>query len=150
MAKREEVVRQLTNAFWMEFETVVNYVSISIDLDGVRAEEIKKALAADVTVEISHAQFLAKRIKELGGRVPGSMEFKPSQKYLQPPETTTDVVSVIEGVIKAEECAVAQYNKIIKMCDGIDYVTQDLCIRLLADEEGHRTEFMGYLKEYKR
>ena len=93
---------------------------------------------------------LAKRIKEIGGRVPGSMEFKAGQKYLQPPKDTTDVASVIEGVIVAEECAITQYNKIIKLCDGTDYVTQDLCIRLLADEEGHRMEFMGYLKEYKK
>ena len=35
------------------------------------------------------------------------------------------------------------------MCDGIDYVTQDLCVRLLADEETHPTEFNGFLKEYE-
>ena len=29
----------------MELETVTNYLAISIDLDGVRAEEIKKALS---------------------------------------------------------------------------------------------------------
>ena len=150
MSNKQEVVRELIRAFWMEFETVINYMSISINLDGVRAEEIKKALAADISAEITHAQLLAKRIKEIGGRVPGSLEFKPAQKFLQPPKSSTDVVSVIEGVIEAEECAVTQYNKIIKLCDGVDYVTQDLCVRLLADEEAHRTEFMGYLKEYKK
>lgn len=150
MSNEQEVVRQLIKAYWMEFETVINYLSISVNLDGVRAEEIKKALALDVTVEITHTQLLAKRIKELGGFAPGSMEFKPAQKYLQSPKDTTDVVSVIEGVIEAEECAVGQYNKIIKMCEGIDYVTQDLCIRLLGEEESHRIEFKGYLKEYKK
>jgi len=32
--------------------------------------------------------------------------------------------------------------------DGEDYVTQDLCIRLLADEEEHLVQFKGFLKEY--
>lgn len=150
MSNKQEIVRQLIKAYWMEFETVINYLSISVNLDGVRAEEIKKTLAVDVTAEITHAQLLAKRIKELGGVAPGSLAFKAEQKYLQPPKDTTDVVTVIEGVIEAEECAIGQYNKLIKLCDGVDYVTQDLCIRLLAAEESHRIEFKGYLKEYKK
>jgi len=106
-------------------------------------------LALDVTEEIGHAQSLAKRIKEIGGLVPGSMNLKPVQSFLQTKEDTTDVVSVIEGVIAAENGAIEQYNKIIKLCDGVDYVTKDLCIRLLGMEESHRIEFVGFLKEYK-
>jgi len=58
-------------------------------------------------------------------------------------------VAVIQGVIDAEEAAIKQYNKIIKLCDGIDYVTQDMAIGILAGEEDHRREFLGFLKEYK-
>jgi bacterioferritin len=154
MEKRKEIIDNLIKSYWMEIETVINYISNSINLDGVRAEEIKKSLAMDVTEEIGHAQTLAKRIKELGGLVPGSRDMKPVQSFLQTKEDTTkedttDVVSVIEGVIAAENGAIEQYNKIIKLCDGVDYVTQDLCIRLLGMEESHRIEFMGFLKEYK-
>jgi bacterioferritin len=42
----------------------------------------------------------------VNGRVPGSFEFKASQKSLQPPSDTTDVVSVIRGVIEAEQGAI--------------------------------------------
>ncbi|MFB3057261.1 MAG: ferritin-like domain-containing protein [Ignavibacteriaceae bacterium] len=149
MEKRKEIIDNLIKSYWMEIETVINYISNSINLDGVRAEEIKKSLALDVTEEIGHAQSLAKRIKELGGLVPGSADLKPVQSFLQTKEDTTDVVSVIEGVITAENGAIEQYNKIIKLCDGLDYVTQDLCIRLLGMEESHRIEFVGFLKEYK-
>ena len=150
MEKRKEIVENLIKSYWMEIETVINYISNSINLDGVRAEEIKKSLAVDITEELGHAQTLAKRIKEVGGIVPGSMDFKPEQSFLQSKEDTTDVVSVIEGVIKAEEGAIEQYNKIIRLCDGVDYVTQDLVIGLLAMEESHRIEFVGFLKEYKK
>ncbi len=150
MASKKEIVKNLTISYWMEIETVMNYISNSINLDGVRAEEIKKSLQVDIAEEIAHAQTLAKRIKELDGVVPGSMEFKAAQKFMQPPKDSTNVVSVIEGVIEAETGAIAQYNKIIKLCDGVDYVTQDLVIGLLAQEESHKIEFRGFLKEYKK
>ncbi|MBL8848350.1 MAG: hypothetical protein JNG89_01645 [Planctomycetaceae bacterium] len=148
--KRQQIVKELIVSYWMEIETVMNYLANSIDLDGVRAEEIKKSLAADVTAELGHAQVLARRIKTLSGRVPGSKGFKADQASLQPPKDSTDVVAVIKGVIAAEEGAIAQYNKIIKLCDGEDYVTQDLAITNLADEEEHRREFIGFLREYEK
>jgi len=150
MAANKEIISNLIKSYWMEIETVINYISNSVNLDGVRAEEIKKSLSVDILEEIAHAQSLAKRIKELGGSVPGSMQLRAEQKYLQTLKDTTDVVSVIEGVIQAEDGAVRQYNKLIKLCEGKDYVTQDLCIRLLGMEESHRIEFKGFLKEYKK
>ena len=150
MSNRKEIVKELTKSYWMEIETVINYISNSINLDGVRAEEIKKSLIIDIAEELTHAQTLAKRIKELDGVISGSMEFKPGQKSLQTLEDTTDVATVIEGVIEAEEGAIKQYNKIVKLCDGVDYVTQDLVIGLLAMEESHKREFRGFLKEYKK
>ena len=82
--------------------------------------------------------------------MPGSLKLPREQSYLQPPSDTTDIVSVIKGVIQAEEAAIAQYNKIIKLCEGEDYATQDLAIELLGDEEQHRREFLGFLKEYEK
>lgn len=146
----ERIIDELLVAYWMEMETLQNYLAISMGLDGVRAEEIKKALATDIDVELGHAKQLADRVRVLGGSVPGSSKFKAQQSYLQPPSDSTDVVSVIKGVIKAEDSAIAQYDKIIKLCDGVDYPTQDLCITLLADEQGHRREFLGFLKEYEK
>ena len=95
----EQIIAELIRSYWMEMETVQNYLANSQNLDGVRAEEIKKSLAADVTDELGHAQQIAGRIRVLGGTVPGSMQFKAAQKTLQPPAESTDVVAVIKGVI---------------------------------------------------
>jgi bacterioferritin len=146
-ASRTEVIELLNTAYCMELETVMNYLANSINLDGVRAEEIKKSLAADITEEVGHAQQLGQRIKQLGGLIPGSASVKLGNQ-IQPGDNTTDVVGVIKAVIDAETNACAQYKKIIKATDGDDYVTQDLCIRLLGDEEEHLVLFKGYLKEY--
>lgn len=150
MQEQGSVVEELITSYTMELETVTNYLANSIMLDGVRAEEIKKALAADVDAELQHARELGDRIKQLGGAVPGSMTLNRTQQGLQPPADTTDVITVIEGVIAAEDAAIEQYYRIIRRCEGEDYVTQDLAIRLAADEETHRTLFRGFLKEYRK
>jgi bacterioferritin len=146
----KKIVDELTKAYWAEIETIMNYIAHSVNLDGVRAEAIKKSLAADISEELVHAQGLAKRIKELGGKAPGSFDFKAAQESLQPKKDTTDVTSVIKGVIDAEQAAIKQYNKMIRLCDGHDYVTQDLCVRILSEEEAHKINFDGYLKEYQK
>jgi bacterioferritin len=146
----QSIIKELIHAYWMELETIQNYLANSHNLEGVRAAEIKKSLAADVTGELGHAQLLAARIHVLGGSVPGSSQFKATQSFLQPPADSTDVVTVIKGVIEAENGAIEQYQKIIKLSEGFDYATQDMAIEILGDEQGHRREFVGFLAEYEK
>jgi bacterioferritin len=147
--KREEIVAMLTRAYWMEIETVMSYIANSTNPDGVRAQEIIQSLQQDIQEELGHAQQFANRIKELYGLVPGSMEFKAEQSFLQPPENQSDIVHVIKGVIEAESGAIEFYTRIINETDGVDPVTQDMMIAILADEQGHRRLFEGFLKEYE-
>jgi bacterioferritin len=148
-SEREEIVALLTRAYWMELETVMSYISNSINPDGVRAQEIIESLQQDVQEELGHAQDFGRRIKELYGVVPGSLDFKAEQTYLQPPEQQTDIVHIIKGVIEAESGAIEHYNRIIEVTDGVDPVTQDMVIAILRDEEGHRRLFEGFLREYQ-
>jgi len=147
--QREHIIELLTKGYWMEMETVMNYVANSINPDGVRAQEIIESLEADVQEELGHAQQFAHRIKELYGVVPGSSNFAAEQTYLQPPDHQTDIVHVIKGVIEAETGAIEHYNRIIEETDEVDPVTQDMLITILRDEEGHRRLFEGYLREYE-
>jgi bacterioferritin len=150
MDQKQEIIKGLQKAYWMEMETVMNYMANAYWLDGLKSEEIKKLLKVDIAEEITHAETLAKRIRELDGRVQGSMEFVAAQETNQPPADSTNVTSVIKGVIDAENGAIAHYNNLIKLCDGFDYVTQDLLITLLADEENHLREFIGFLREFEK
>jgi bacterioferritin len=149
-ATKEQVIAALQKAFNMEIETVINYLANSLNMEGVRADFVKQALAADIQGELTHAQQLGNRIKQLGGTIPGSLALKMTQTSLQPQSDTTDVVDVIRGTLQAENDAIDHYKALIKLTDGEDYVTQDLAITILADEEGHRQQFEGYLKEYMK
>ena len=148
-SEREELIGLLTKAYWMEIETVMSYIANSINPDGVRAQEIIESLKEDIKEELGHASQFGKRIKELYGVVPGSLDFSAEQSYLQPPEEQTDIVHVIKGVIQAESGAIEHYNRIIEFTEGKDPVTQDMVIAILRDEEGHRRLFEGFLREYK-
>src|SRR5437588_1678474 len=147
---KEQVIAGLRQAYNSEVETVINYLANSLQLEGVRAEFIKQALATDIQEELGHAQQLGNRIKQLGGSIPGSLHLKMTQRSLEPPDDPTDVVGVIKGVLQAEEDAIGQYRALIKLTDGEDYVTQDLAITILGAEEAHRQQFEGYLKEYTK
>ena len=145
--QREELIGMLKKAYFMELETVMSYIANSTNPDGVRAQEIMEALEQDIQEELGHAQQFGHRIKELYGVVPGSLEFRAEQSYLQPPDEQTDIVHVIKGVIEAETGAIEHYTRIVEATDGVDWVTQDMVIDILHDEEGHRRLFEGYLRE---
>jgi len=149
MEARKHMVELLCKAYWMEIETVVSYLAASVNLDGVRAQEIKESLSDDVEEELGHAKLFAQRIKELYGVVPGSEDFVAEQGFLQPPEEQTDIVHVIRGVIEAETGAIEHYTRIVEETEGVDPVTQDMTIGILHDEQGHRRLFEGFLREYE-
>ncbi|MEF8853365.1 MAG: ferritin-like domain-containing protein [Haloarculaceae archaeon] len=147
----DRVIDLLRKAYGDEIETVMNYQTNSIVLDGVRAEEIKESLQVDIQEELTHAQQLGNRLKQLDARPPSSADFVARQDSLQPPEDSTDVLSVIRGVLDAEEDAIATYRDLVDAAEAADDpVTEDLAVTLLADEEAHRTEFRGFEKEYQQ
>ena len=144
---REKIVELLKQAYFAELETVINYVTNSINPDGLRAMEVKESLAVDAQEELGHAQQFAARIKELYGVVPSSVDFSAQQQALAPPADQTDLAHVVKGVIEAETSAIELYNQIIEFTEGVDPVTNDMIIAILRDEEGHRRLFEGFLRE---
>jgi bacterioferritin len=146
----DRVIELLQRAYGDEMETVMNYQTNAIVLDGVRAEEIKESLQQDIQEELTHARQLGDRLKQLGARPPSSAAFTARQDSLQPPEDSTDVLAVIRGVLDAESDAIETYRSLVAAAsEAGDPVTEDLAVTILADEEAHRTEFRGFEKEYR-
>ena len=135
MDKVRDVVNGLKKSYAMELETVQNYLANSIHLEGPAADRVKKVLESAASSELQHARRLARRIKILGDRVPGSLELPRDQNYLQPPIDNRDSVTVIRGALTATDAAIAQYQAMIQITEDRDFVTQDLLIELLAEEQ---------------
>jgi len=132
--KTREIITELKRSYAIELETIQNYLANSIDLQGTEAEVVRKSLEEEITLKLRHARRLAKRIHILGGRLPGSLELPRDQNLLQPPLDNGDVMAVIRGVISANDTSINQYQKIINLTEGLDYVTQDMVIDLLSEK----------------
>ena len=148
--KTNTIIALLKKAYASELETVQNYLANSVWIDGLRAQEVVEALAADVTDELGHAQRLAQRLKQLGICPPGSLALVRNQKALQPAADSTDLRHVVVGVLAAERDAIATYEQLISVCGAKDPVTADLAVQILADEEKHRCLFEGFLKSFDK
>lgn len=146
--EREKYVRELLrSAYKDEMETVMNYQANAIYLDG--HEELKTLFEDEVSEELAHARELGERLKQLSDAPPASKEFTPTQDELQLPEDAADVGAVIDGVLAAESDAIELYRELVAAArEAGDPVTEDLAIRLLSDEEAHRTEFEGLKNQY--
>ena len=144
--KENKITSLLIKAYAAELETVQNYLANSVWLDGLRAHEVAEALAQDVTDELGHAQLLAQRLKQLGACPPGSLELVRNQNSLQPAKDSTDLRHVVEGALEYERVAIVTYQEIYAAGEGVDPVTQDLVVKILADEERHRTLLEGFLR----
>jgi bacterioferritin len=145
--KTKEIIAELKKSYAIELETMQNYLANSIDLEGIGAELVRKSLEEEITLKLKHARRLAKRINVLGGRLPGSLALPRDQIVLQPPSDNADVMAVVRGVIGANEISISQYQKIIRLTEGLDYITQDLVIDLLSDEREHRRLFLSFLTQ---
>ncbi len=143
-AQNGKIAELLQKAYAAELETLNNYLANSVWLDGLRAEEIKEALETDLDTELAHAKKLAQRMKQLNICPHGSMRIQPTQQSLQPPGDSTDLMTVIRGVLDAERAAISTYQDLIHECEQKDYVTQELAINILSEEEEHRTLFEGF------
>ena len=147
----DRVIELLRRGYEDEIETVMNYQTNAIILDGVRAEEVKESLQEDIHEELEHSKKLGHRLKQLDARPPSSMEFTARQESLQPPSDSTNVLAVINGVLDAEEDAISTYRELITAAEEADDpVTEDIAVGILGDEEAHRTEFRGFQKEYQK
>ncbi len=137
--KRQEIVELLTRAYRMEMETVMSYLANATNSStwhprrrDRRGAPRRRAGGARPRAQIRRAdQGAVRHDARLAASSPPS---RPTSSRL---EDTTDVVTVIKGVIEAEAGAIEHYTRIIEVCDGVDWATQDMVIDVLRDEEGH-------------
>jgi bacterioferritin len=145
----DDVIDLLRKAYLDEIETAMNYLANGTYLETVSGEMVAESLKEDVEEELHHAEELGYRLRYYGEVPPASADFEVNQESLQPPAEGSDVLSVIDGVIEAEEDAIETYEALIEAAEEADDpVTEDLATELLADEQAHRAEFLSYRKEF--
>jgi bacterioferritin len=147
--ERGEIADLLTQAYWMEVETVMNYIAASTSHDDARHLEIKSALTAGVEDEVEHAQRVGRRIQELYGVVLGAGNVSIELEHSLPPGRTGDLATIIETIVAAETAAIRHYAKIRRATARIDQATNAIAIEILRDEQRHLRAFESYRRRYR-
>lgn len=143
------IVELLTQAYWMEIETVMNYLAASMGHGGAGALKVNAALVAGVEDEVQHAQRLGRRIHELHSVLPRAGGRTIDHEYLRPLGRQLDVATMIQAVVAAEMSAVRHYSLIKRVTGRVDLATHVMATEILRDEQRHLRLFEGYLREYQ-
>ncbi len=139
MKGNAQVIKRLNMALKGELTAINQYFLHSRMLEDWGVTKMAKHEYKESIEEMQHADLLIKRILLLEGL--------PNLQDLGKLYIGENVVEVLKGDMKLEEEGIANYRAGIKDCeDAGDYVTRDLFLQILKDEEGHEDHIQTQLK----
>ncbi len=144
----ERIIGELNKAYADEWLAFYQYWVTSKVLEGRYAGRVTSELSRLATEELEHADELAERIVQLGGRPLASPKQWTEQStcgYKEPPRDAKDLDKVIRDTIDGERCAISVYRKLMDMTRDSDYVTFQLIQHILEEELEHEDTFENLL-----
>jgi bacterioferritin len=139
MKGNAQVLKRLNLALKGELTAINQYFLHARMLDDWGVTKLGKHEYKESIEEMQHADLLIQRILLLEG-LPNLQEL--GKLYIG-----ENVVEVIKGDLKLEQEGIQNYRDGIKDCEAAnDYVTRDLFIKILTDEEGHEDHLNTQLK----
>jgi len=127
---KKKVIDWLNKGRARELTAVMTYMAQHYELEDADVGKLAKAAKEVGIQEMKHAEDFAERILFLGG----SPTTRPDAKIAR----GMSIPEMLKADIALERQAVAMYNTAAQDCAKAgDYVTQELFIRILAEEEGH-------------
>jgi bacterioferritin len=139
MKGNAQVIKRLNMALKGELTAINQYFLHSRMLEDWGVTKMAKHEYKESIEEMQHADIIIKRILLLEGL--------PNLQDLGKLYIGENVVEVLKGDMKLEEEGIANYRAGIKDCeDAGDYVTRDLFLQILKDEEGHEDHIQTQLK----
>lgn len=125
-----QIIKRLNLALRGELTAINQYFLHSRMLEDWGVTKLAKHEYKESIEEMRHADEIIKRILLLGGL--------PNLQDLGKLYIGQDVREVLEGDLKLELEGIENYRQGIKECEAaMDYVTRDLFLSILKDEEGH-------------
>jgi bacterioferritin len=141
---RDDIVGLLNDALATELVCVLRYRRHHFTANGLDSPKIAEEFMVHANEELGHADRLAERIVQLGGKP----DFNP-KRLLDRSHADYDDASELNAMIRSnlvsERIAVESYRQMIELIGPKDATTRRLLEYILADEEEHADELADWL-----
>lgn len=147
-ADREHVIKLLNEALATELVCVLRYKRHYFMAAGIHAAPAAAEFLEHATVEMSHADLIAKRIVELRGEPdfsPDGLALRSHAEYVE----GDSLKRMIEEDLIAERIAIESYREMIDYLGDQDTTTCRMLEGILASEEEHAEDLSSLLKGMK-
>ncbi|MGI8926079.1 MAG: ferritin-like domain-containing protein [Tepidiformaceae bacterium] len=138
------VVGVLNEVLATEIVCVLRYKSHYYMASGINSESVAAEFLQHATEEQSHADWIAERITQLGGRPdlnPAGLATRSHSEYVE----GDTLRSMIEENLVAERIAIETYSEIIRWLGDDDPTTRRLMEEILKMEEEHADDMATLL-----
>jgi bacterioferritin len=147
-ADLERVVYVLNQALATELVCVLRYKRHFFTAEGLDAQAAADEFAEHAGEEAEHADKIAARITQLGGKPdfsPESLTERSATEY----DSSDELKKMIEEDLVAERIAVSHYSEIIAWLGDGDPTTRRMLEGILAQEEEHAEDMLDLLTGLK-
>lgn len=143
---RHEIVALLNGALATELVCALRYRRHHFTADGLAAPKIAEEFLVHANQELAHADRLARRIVQLGGKpdfAPDSLLERSHAGY----DESLDLKAMMRADLVAERVAIESYSQMIALMRAKDPATRRLLEDILSDEQEHAEELKSWLAD---
>ncbi len=141
---RKQVIGLLNEALATELVCVLRYRFHYFMASGIHSQAVKEEFKEHAAEEQEHADRIAERIKQLGGKPDMNPAILTSRSHSEYKEGTSLADMIREDLI-AERIAIDSYNEIIRFLGDKDPTSRRLMEQILAKEEEHADDMADLL-----
>ena len=145
-ADRDTVVKLLNEALATEIVCTLRYKRHYFMASGINASSVAAEFLEHANEEQAHADQIAGRIVQLGGRPDFSPEGLATRSHAEYVEGDT-LVEMIKEDLVAERIAIDSYREIINYLGDHDPTSRRMMEEILAMEEEHADDLVNLLQE---
>jgi bacterioferritin len=139
------VVKVLNEALATEIVCVLRYKYHYFMAKGIHSETVKSEFLEHANEEQGHADQIAERIVQLGGKPDLNPEGLTSRSHSQY-DASEDIRKMLREDLYAERIAIESYREIVQWLGDKDPTTRRMMEEILATEEEHADDLVSLLE----
>jgi len=141
-----KVIKVLNEILATEIVCVLRYKRHYFTASGINSDSVRAEFLQHANDEQQHADWLAERINQLGGKPNLNPEGLAARSHTEYSEVS-DLVSMIKENLVAERIAVESYSEVARWLGDADPTTRKLVEDILKSEEEHADDMKTLLEK---